>query len=178
MPCNQTLTGIVKDCLPSKGGIVEVLLANYADVKAVTVADGQITAITMETGTSFKKYSFARNTGSLSSNYQINAENGSRYVQSDLVMVFNRMDTAKRIEVAALAANDLAAIVKDANGNYYFLGKDQAVNASAGAGLTGTAAADRNGYSVTLLDESEEMPYLLLVGAGGVDIDALLVPAA
>lgn len=178
MACNQTLTGIVKDCLPSKGGIVEVLLANFADIKGVTVTDGQVTAISMETGSSFKKYSFARNTGSLSSNYQINAENGSRYVQSDLVMVFNRMDTAKRIEVTALAANDLVALVKDANGQFYYLGYDAPVNASAGDGLTGTALADRNGYSVTLQDNSEEMPFVVLTGVGGVDIDALLEPAA
>ena len=34
MACNQTLSGLVKDCSPSMGGITEVLLANREDVSA------------------------------------------------------------------------------------------------------------------------------------------------
>ena len=78
---------------------------------------------------------------------------------SDLVLVFNRMETSKRVEISALAKNDLVAIVKDANGKYWYLGKDEPVGATAGDGLTGTARADRNGYSITLQDNSLEMPY-------------------
>ena len=68
------------------------------------------------------------------------------------------MDTTKRIEISALAQGELAVIVKDANGAYWFLGKDAPVKASAGDGLTGTARADRNGYSITLQDNSLELP--------------------
>ena len=158
MACSQTLSGLVNDCSPNMGGIVEVLIANHADVTAVTVTDNKVAAITMATSANFHKYSFARNTGSLSSNYTIDEANGSRFVVSDLVLVFNRMETAKRIEISALAQGELAVIVKDANGKYWYLGKDAPVRASAGDGLTGTARADRNGYSVTLQDNSLELP--------------------
>lgn len=141
------------------GGIVEVLAANYSAVTEVTLADEKISAITMAEGEKFAKYAFAKNTGSLTSNYTISLENGTRYVASDLVLVFNRMETAKRIEMTALAQNDLVLIVKDANGKYWYLGKDEPVNATAGDGLTGTARGDRNGYSITLQDNSAQMPY-------------------
>lgn len=159
MACNQTLSGLVRDCSPNMGGIVEALIANSVDVTAVSVSDNRISAITMATSAKFKRYSFARNTGSLASNYTIDPASGVRYVASDLVLQFNRMETAKRVEISALAQNDLVVIVKDANGKYWYLGKDEPVNATAGDGLTGTARGDRNGYSITLQDNSLEMPF-------------------
>lgn len=159
MACSQTLSGLINDCTPSMGGIVEVLIANHADVSAVTAADGVITAITMASGKTFYKYTFARNTGSLSSNYTIDDTTGAKFVVSDLVLQFNRMEAAKRVEITALAEGESAVIVKDANGKYWYLGYDAPVVASAGDGLTGTARSDRNGYSITLQDNSAEMPF-------------------
>lgn len=159
MACNQTLSGLVRDCAPSMGGIVEALIANRDDVTTVTVTSDKISAITMASSAKFKKYAFPRNTGSLSSNYTIDQATGVRYVASDLVLQFNRMETAKRVEISALAQNDLVVIVKDANGKYWYLGYDEPVNVTAGDGLTGTARGDRNGYSITLQDNSLEMPY-------------------
>lgn len=140
------------------GGIVEALIANHADVTTVTVTAGKITAITMASSAKFHRYQLPRNTGSLSSNYTIDDTTGAKFVASDLVLQVNRMDTTKRIEISALAQGELAVIVKDANGAYWFLGKDAPVKASAGDGLTGTARADRNGYSITLQDNSLELP--------------------
>lgn len=159
MACNQTLSGLVRDCSPSMGGIIEALIANKADVTNIAVSSDMVSAITMASSAKFKRYAFARNTGSLSSNYTIDQATGVRYVTSDLVLMFNRMETQKRVEISALAQNDLCIIVRDANGKYWLLGKDEPVNATAGDGLTGTARADRNGYSITLQDNSLEMPY-------------------
>lgn len=140
------------------GGIVEALIANHADVTALTETAGKITAISMASSAKFHRYQLPRNTGSLSSNYTIDDTTGAKFVASDLVLQVNRMDTAKRIEISALAQGELAIIVKDANGAFWFLGKDAPVKASAGDGLTGTARADRNGYSITLQDNSLELP--------------------
>ena len=140
------------------GGITEVLLANREDVSAVTAESGKITEITMASSAKFKKYSFARNTGSMTSTYTIDQASGVKYVTTDLLLQFNRMETAKRVEISALAVNDLVAIVKDANGIYWYLGYDEPVNASAGDGQTGTARGDANRYTITLQDNSKEMP--------------------
>ena len=141
------------------GGIVEVLIANYDDVTAVAVTTGIVSAITMATSAKFKKYHFNKNTGSLTSTYNLDPASGVKYVASDLLLQFNRMETTKRVEISALALADLAVIVKDANGKYWYLGKDEPVNASAGDGQTGTARGDANRYTITLHDESLEMPY-------------------
>lgn len=154
------------------GGILEVLLANKSEV-TTTITSGKVTAITMASSAKFHKYQFAPETASMSSNFQVNAQNGTKYVQTDLLLVFNRMETAKRVEIMAMAQGELVAIAKDANGSYWFLGNDEPLVLSAGDGLTGTARADRNGYSATLQDNSLELPYEVLVGDGGVDLDAI-----
>lgn len=174
MACSQTLAGILKDCASNMGGVVEVYIANSSDVTAVTKTSDKVTAITMNSTAKFKKYQFNPETSSLSSNYQVNRQNGTIFVQSDLLMVFNRMETTKRIEITALAQGELIAIVKDANGLYWLLGENEPMVLSAGDGLTGTARADRNGYSVTLQDNSPEMPSEILVGTGGVDMSAIV----
>ena len=174
MACSQTLNGITTDCAANMGGIVLVYLANKADVSAVTVTSNKITGITMASSAKFKKYAFKPGTGSLTSNYQVSQENGVAYVHSDLLMVFNRMETAKRIEITAMAQSELVALVRDANGLLWFLGFDSPLLLSAGDGLTGTARTDRNGYSVTLQDNSKEMPYEILEGDGGVNLDSIV----
>ena len=168
MACNQTLSGLVKDCSPSMGGIIEVLLANREAVSAVTADAGKVTEITMASSAKFKRYTFARNTGSMTSTYTIDQASGVKYVTTDLLLQFNRMETAKRVEISALAVNDLVAIVKDANGIYWYLGYDEPVNASAGDGQTGTARGDANRYTITLQDNSKEMP---------MEVDSTIVAA-
>ena len=174
MPCPQTLSGLVHDCAANMGGIKAVYLANKADVDAITVASDKITGITMAASAKFHKYEFARRTGSLSSNWQVNAENGTKFVQTDLLLVFNRMETTKRVEIAAMAAGELVAIVEDNNGVYHYLGMEAPLEISAGDGLTGTAMADRNGYSITLQDQSLGLPMEVLVGDGGVDLSSIV----
>lgn len=159
MACIQTLSGLAKDCSPNMGGIVEVLIANFDDVDEVTISSGHVSAITMNGTAKFKKYSFPKNTGSLTSTYNIDAASGVKYVTSELLLQFNRMETPKRVEISALAISDLVCLVRDANGTWFYLGKDEPVTISAADGQTGTARGDANRYTITLQDESQEMPY-------------------
>lgn len=159
MSCNQILNGLARDCQPSMGGIVEAHAINKEYVATIEETEGKISAITLEDSQKFKSFYFNRNTGSMTSTYTLDPSTGVRYVTTDLVLQFNRMETAKRIEMTALAQNELVLIVKDANGKYWLLGKDEPVMATAGEGMTGTARGDRNGYGITLQDTSLEMPF-------------------
>lgn len=160
MPCSVVLSGLARDCATSMGGIVEVYIANYDDVTAQpTVTDGQVSAVTLATGKHFLRYTFRKETGSMTSTLNVDNANGVNYVSTDLVLLFTRMETTKRIEMAALAVNELAVIVKDANGKYWYLGYDEPVAANAGDGQTGTARGDGNRYSITLQDTSASFPY-------------------
>lgn len=174
MACTQTLSGLAADCAGNIGGIKNVYLANFADISGVTVTTNQISAITMVGTAKFKKYAFKRGTGSMSSTLNVDATNGTNYVSTDLVLQFNRMETTKRVEMTALAQGELAAIVEDMNGKYWFLGKDEPMSATAGDGQTGTARSDGNRYTLTLQDIAETWPLEITSSVITTDIvDAL-----
>ena len=158
MACNQTLAGIAKDCSPSIGGIKSVRLANFDEITSVTVGeDGIISAITPTAG--FKKYAFRPETCSMTSTLTKNIQNGTQYWATDLVLSFSKQETAKRIEINAMAVNDMVAIVEDMNGKFWYLGHDEPIVATAGDIQSGTARADKNGYSITLQDNAAQSPY-------------------
>ena len=155
---NQTIAGLCRDCEGSLGGIVSVYLANYKE-NIFTVTSGAVSAV--DSAVSFYEYQFRKNTGSMTSTLNIDPANGVNFVQTDLVMLFSRMETKKRIEMAALSVGQLAGIVKDANGKYYALGVSEPLEASAGDGQTGTARTDGNRYSITHTDNQESFPPLI-----------------
>lgn len=156
--CNQTLAGITLDCSNNKGGIKTVYIANYGDVKGYEEAEGVITGITMTDGATFKAYQFRKNTGSMNSTLTADETNGLNYVTTEVSLVFTKMDTAKRVEMAALSLGQLAVIVEDSNGIYWYVTPDDYASASAGTGETGTAKGDRNAYTLTLSVENDGYP--------------------
>ena len=175
MACNQTISGLTQDCATSMGGVAEVYLANYDDVASVTVISNKVSAITMESTAKFKKYYFRPNTASMTSTLNIDVAAGVNFVQTLLTLLFSRMETSKRVELSALAVNDLACIVCDSNGIYWYLGEQNPVIANAGDGQTGTAKTDANRYSITLEDNNGTFPKEILVGTtDGVDLDSIV----
>lgn len=165
MACSQTLAGINLDCGASMGGIKKVWLAPYVEGAGIVTSGtstgdtGEIQSFSGVTG--WYVYNFRKNTGSMTSTLNVDPANGVNYVSTELSLVFTKMDTAKRIEMSALAFADAMAVVEDANGNRWFLGKDEPLAATAGTGETGTAKTDGNKYTITLTDESLTFPYKL-----------------
>lgn len=159
MECNSiTLVGIARDCNANMGGIQKVWMILKSDVTSVTVTDNKISALAIASG-SANAFNFRKSAASMTSNLQKDDTAGSYYWETDLAMNFQRMETAKRTAVMALTLAEACAIVKDNNGIYWFLGKDEYLSATAGTGETGTAKTDANQYTVTLQDSSLELPY-------------------
>lgn len=159
--CNQTLNGITLDCSHSLGGIKTVYIANYGDVESVSAdtSSGKIVSVTMATSAKFKPYQFRKQTGSMTSTLTVDETAGVNYVSTELSLVFTKMETAKRLELSALSIGQLAVIVEDSNGTFWYLGKDDYVSATAGGAQTGTAKGDGNNYTLTLRDESDTYPF-------------------
>lgn len=165
MSCLQTLAGIARDCSPSMGGVKRVYIANAEDIDTITITSEKISAITLLNSATFKTYEFRPETASLESAWQVNKANGTAYVHSTLTLQFSAMDTAKRIEMNALALGALVAVVEDNNGKYWFIGYDNPVTLDAGDNNgTGTAMADANRYGIVLGDDSLTLPYEVVDG--------------
>ena len=158
MSCNVTLTGIALDCGTNLSGIKAIYLANDASVGGVTVSEGEISAIDASAGT-FKKYVPAKNTGSLTKTLTKDESTGVMYYTNEAVAQFNKMETAKRTEIANIDRGQFKAIVLDNNGKYWFLGYNNYVSATAVTGQTGAGLDEGNFYTLTLTDISAELPY-------------------
>lgn len=161
MACNSyTLTGLNTACKESSfGGIKEVLIALYNDVASVSVATGTtLLTPTMASGKKFKQYKLLKSTGNLTSTLNT-SDTSASYFTNEVTLQFMKMETSKRIEIMALMLSECAVIVRDANDKYWYLGKDNYVECSAGTATTGTAVSDANHYELTLTDTSAELPY-------------------
>lgn len=107
-------------------------------------------------------YNFKKNTCSFTSTLNIDQANGINFVTTELILQFNRMTTAKRLEMKGLAVNDMYVIVLDSNNTYWYLGMNEPVTATSGSAQSGTAKTDGNFYQITLTDESATFPYEVL----------------
>lgn len=158
MSCLMSLTGIPYACEVNLSGIKNLWLADWNEIEVT--ADASTGTISTVTGLdAFHKYVFAKNTGSLTKTMTKDDSKGTRYFLNEVTANFNRMDNAKRKELNALAAGQIAAIVEDMNGIYWYLGKDNYATATAVTGQTGAATDDGNFYVLTIQDMSGELPY-------------------
>lgn len=150
MACALT-SGYTLDCRDSVGGVIELYFIEAGNVTNINEASGNVTAITKASGKVFRKYEQEQDTAFFVENLNSNVQNGTIFYQQELTLVINKMATALRNELLLLIKNRLVAIAKDANGTYWLLGKTRFLHATAGNSGTGTASADRNGYTFTLL---------------------------
>ena len=164
MSCTVTLMGIALDCGTNLSGVKAIYLANDASVGDVTVTEGEISAIDASAGT-FYEYIPAKNTGSLTKTLTKDESTGVMYYTNEAVAQFNKMETAKRSELANIDRGHFKAVILDSNGKYWFLGKDAPITLTAGGGETGTAKGDRNAYTATFTDESLTFPYEVTASA-------------
>lgn len=159
MSCNVTLTGIGYSCEPNLSGVKAVYIADWNDVSSYTVSNNNITAITMASGKKFYEYVFQKNTAGLTSTMTKNESAGYKFYTNELTGNINKLDTTKHIEIDELMSGQLAAIVNDKNGMYWYLGADQYATGTAATAQTGASGEDGNFYNITITDESRVLPY-------------------
>lgn len=104
------------------------------------------------------EYNFRKNTCSAGSEMTVN-DNGTHYFTNTVNMVFAKQDTPKRLNIEAIASGDVAVIYQDGNGKYWLMNPNDEVNLSTATAETGTAVGDANQYTLTLSQNSANMPF-------------------
>lgn len=159
----RSLQGIGAQCAPSRPGVETVYLFDHGAFAVTAVTSGEsamtITAISAVTGTSkMYEYCLPKNTASLSSPMSVSDQGFVTY-QNTLAMQFNRLCARKHAEIQAIALGQIDAIAKDKNGKYWYLGYDEYLSITDGNAQTGASTSDRNGYDITLMAESNYLPF-------------------
>ena len=158
----HTLKGVGFDCNANLAGVKEVYITYYNDVDVADAIDYSahtISAATLSQDVKWYTYEFARNTSSLNSVLTKDEANGTRYYTNTLELIFNKLTADKHLEVMALGAEKLAAIVVDKNDKMWYVGADNYITGTNTEAGTGDSLDSRNGYTVTLEGTSKYLPF-------------------
>ena len=173
-----TLKGIALDCNPVLAGIKRVYLG-YNDQLTIT-PDPQTQTATIaakegaESTAKLYAYDIVANTGGLTSTITKNEQNGTRYYTNTIAMQFNRLEAKKHLEVQAMAAEALVAVVETNDGRYWVVGADSYLSATESNAQTGSSFDDLNGYTISLAARSAYLPFEIQYSG----FSSLIAPAA
>ena len=151
-----SFTGISLDC-GNVGGLKSIYIADVLDVTDITVADGEVTAITMDSTKKFKEFNFRKGNANFSAESTRDDNAGTNFVTTTTTASFNHMETAKRKELQGLSTANTYVIAKDENGKNWFIGYGS-YNSGSTSGASGAAMGDANQYEVTLTAMTTELP--------------------
>lgn len=162
----QALEAVAKSCDNNSGGLHGIALIPQDDVVSVTVntstpGDWEVTGFTLTTLPTpilFTNYYIRRNTSNYTEELASDLVNGSSFVTQTINLMFHRREqaTSRAIKILGSGQQYLSAIVKDANGKYWYF---PYLQLSASGEGSGTARADGSKYSVTLVAENEFLAY-------------------
>lgn len=169
MACNiNTLTGLNTRCKESSfGGIKEVYIAFHDMITTTVDADTHTIVPELLSGGYLYEYKLMKNSAILNTTF----DSETNLFTNEITLEFDKLDTVKSIELNVLVHAPIAVIFLDANGKYWYLGKDEPVQCSTATLTTGQASSDRNYMSITFSCYSIESPYEILKD----DMDDLFV---
>lgn len=156
MACNLLNGGIAKGCLGNSGGIRKIYITDHINVLNVTLSspDEEISAFSMASGALFYEFEFNKNTSTYTEVLSGDQANGTQIYTQTVTLKLARREKTKRDTLALLAGfKELAIIVLDANGLYWYLGEVNGVVMTESNSENGTVATDFNGYTLTLVGE-------------------------
>lgn len=159
---DYTLKGISLDCNPVLAGIKKVYLGYFDEFEITPDTQTQTATIAAKAGATNAKlypYQITTNTGGLTSTLTRNDQNGTRYYTNTINMQFTRLEAAKHLEVQAMAAEALIALVESNDGKVWLVGADSYASGTSASSQTGSSFDDLNGYNVELAARSAYMPF-------------------
>ena len=156
MACVSFSGGIANDCANNMGGITKLYLTDFSNIVTYTESGGTVSAITMASASYFYEFAFNRNSASYQEDLVKSVEAGSALFQQTISVTIPRRDVAKRNTLALLTTRDLAVIIKDSNGLYWYPGAVEGVYLSESTSTSGTAKADGSNYVLTLKGFEQE----------------------
>ena len=175
MACLLT-TGRSIPCKSAFGGIKAAYFADFGAITAVTVDGGvsgtqQVTALT---GTpTWYKFDVKGNS-SLETTVTSSRENGTTFYTQTLNLTLTYLDAKTQAELQLIATARPYVVVEDYYGNQFLCGFENGMECTGGTTVTGAAAGDLSGFTLTMEGMEELAPYFLdagLVTAAAGQID-------
>ena len=150
MSCISFSGGISKDCSNNIGGLSKLYLTDLDNITGITQSGGTVSSIGMLGATTFYEFHFNRNSATFTEDLVKSVEAGSALFEQTVTVTIPKREVSKRNTLALLTQRDLAVIVKDSNGLYWYAGESEGMYLSESTSTSGTAKADGSNYVLTL----------------------------
>lgn len=185
MACSTIIRGINQVCGSNIGGIRELWIGAFGMVKTFTYeylptdpstpvdledpttyvadADGNpipvsISGVTLATGAeTMQKFTFRKGAASATNTLEV-SDSGASFFTNAIQATFPRQDSDKRLSIQSLVEGECVALIKDANGRYWYYGENEPLTVTEGSVETGSQSADANQYSITLNESERRLP--------------------
>tara|TARA_R100001244_G_scaffold7427_1_gene9586 strand:- start:1514 stop:2038 length:525 start_codon:yes stop_codon:yes gene_type:complete len=162
MACDTLTTGRKLPCKTGFGGIKVVYFANFGTLGAVTFdADNNITAFA---GTPTWFQYDVKGSSSLETAINSSRENGTTFYAQTLNLTLTYLDNDTKEEIQLLAVGRPHLVVEDYLGNQFLCGYENGVECNGGTIVTGAAAGDLSGFTLTFEGQEEKAPYYIDAG--------------
>lgn len=175
MACTLT-TGRKVPCKSAFGGIKTVLFADYGALTAVNI-DATTKEATVTGSPDWYEYDVKGNS-SLETTVTSSRENGTTFYTQTLSLTLTYLDAKTQAELQKLAVARPYIVVVDYYGNNFLCGFENGMECTGGTVVTGAAAGDLSGFTLTFEGMEESAPYFLATAPSveGTQIDP--TPAA
>ena len=164
MACALT-TGRTVPCKSAFGGIKTVLFADYGDLTAVTI-DAATKEATVTGTPTWYEYDVKGNS-SLETTVTSSRENGTTFYTQTLALTLTYLDAKTQAELQLLAVARPYIVVVDYYGNNFLCGFENGMECTGGTVVTGAAAGDLSGFTLTFEGMEETAPYFLATAVIG-----------
>jgi iron only hydrogenase large subunit-like protein len=159
-----TSANICKGCRDAVGGIKSAYVVAGCVTGTTQNADQEILTVGALSGTVYQ-FQVEKNTSNFVETIQASLENGTVVYNQVVNLVFLKLQQSTRNQIKLLAQNtNLKVFVETNEGDIFYLGEDFGLALQTGTAETGTAFADRYGYTV-VLDGFEKEPAKKLAGS-------------
>ena len=161
MACTLT-TGRKIPCKSAFGGIKKVLFADYGTIASIAV-DSTTKEATITDGSpapSWFEYNVKGNS-SLETTVTSSRENGTTFYTQTLNLTLTYLDAKTQAELQTLAVFRPYIVVVDYYGNNFLCGFENGMECTGGTVVTGAAAGDLSGFTLTFEGLEETAPYFL-----------------
>tara|TARA_R110001592_G_scaffold87665_2_gene258850 strand:+ start:343 stop:864 length:522 start_codon:yes stop_codon:yes gene_type:complete len=158
MACTLT-TGRKLPCKSAFGGIKKVLFGDFGSITAVTL-DATTKEATITGSPTFYAYDVKGNS-SLETTVTSSRENGTTFYTQTLNLTLTFLDAQTQNELQTLATARPYIVVQDYYGNNFLCGFENGMECTGGTVVTGAAAGDLSGFTLTFEGMEETAPYFL-----------------
>lgn len=161
MACTLS-TGRKIPCKSAFGGIKQVLFADFGTIASVAV-DSSTKVATITNGSPAPVW-FAydvKGNSNLETTVTSSRENGTTFYTQTINLTLTYLDAKTQAELQELAVARPYAVVVDYYGNNFLCGFENGMEVTGGTVVSGSAAGDLSGFTLTLEGLEETAPYFL-----------------